>query len=69
MVKTRGFRAWYCAIWAAMLALLGGAGYMEYFVQRHGDRAVFSYSIMSVCLFTIVVLAVFTYIRARITEE
>ena len=69
MVKARGFRAWYCAIWAAMLALLGGAGYMEYFVQRHGDRAVFSYSIMSVCLASIVALAVFTYIRARITEE
>lgn len=69
MVKARGFRAWYCAIWAAMLALLGGAGYMEYFVQRHGDRAVFSYSIMSVCLASIVALAVFTYIRARKTEE
>ena len=69
MVKARGFRVWYCAIWAAMLALLGGAGYMEYFVQRHGDRAVFSYSIMSVCLASIAALAVFTYIRARITEE
>lgn len=69
MVKARGFRAWYCAIWIAMLALLGGAGYMEYFVQRHGDRAVFSYSIMSVCLASIVALAVFTYIRARQAEE
>ena len=69
MIKARGFRAWYCAIWAAMLALLGGAGYMEYFVQRHGDRAVFSYSIMSVCLASIVALAMFTYIRARKTEE
>lgn len=69
MVRARGFRGWYLAIWIAMLALLGGAGYMEYFVQRHGDRALFSYSIMTACLGAIVALALFTYFRAGRTEE
>lgn len=65
MVKARGFRPWYAALWAAMLALLGGAGYMEYFVQRHGDRALFSYGVMSLCLGAISALALTTYLLAR----
>ena len=39
MVKGRGMRRRYVPLWIGMLALLGGAGYMEYFVQRHGDGA------------------------------
>ena len=69
MVKARGFRGWYAAIWVAMLALLGGGGYMEYYVQRHGDKAVFSYSIMTACLGAIVALALFTFFRAKQAEE
>ena len=61
MVRARGFRLWYCPVWLAMLGMLGGAGYMEYFVQRHGDRAVFSYSVMTACLGGIVILALLTY--------
>lgn len=69
MVRSRGFRIWYCPIWLAMLGMLGGAGYMEYFVQRHGDRAVFSYSIMTACLTGIVLLAMLTYFLSQRTEE
>ena len=36
--------------------LLGGAGYMEYYVQRHGDQAQFAYTVMSGCLLAVVVL-------------
>lgn len=68
MVKGRGFRPWYAALWAAMLALLGGAGYMEYFVQRHGDRALFSYCVMSLCLGAIAALALTTYLLSRPRE-
>ncbi len=50
MVRTTGWRKWYIGIWLGILALLVGAGFMEYYVQRHGDRALFSYSIMSACL-------------------
>lgn len=68
MVKARGFRPWYAALWAAILALLGGAGYMEYFVQRHGDRALFSYCVMSLCLGAIAALALTTYLLSRPRE-
>lgn len=50
LVKNRGFRWRYVLIWIGQLALAAGAGYMEYFVQRHGNRAAFAYGIMSICL-------------------
>lgn len=50
VVKARGFRFWNVLVWLGIAACIGGAGFMEYYVQRHGDLAVFSYSIMSVCL-------------------
>ena len=69
MVKNHGFRVWYCPIWIAMLGMLGGAGYMEYYVQRHGDRAVFCYSVMTACLGGIVLLAMLTYFLSQRTNE
>lgn len=50
MVKARGFRSWNVLVWLGIAACIGGAGFMEYYVQRHGDLAAFSYSIMSACL-------------------
>ncbi len=61
MVKGRGMRRRYVPLWIGMLALLGGAGYMEYFVQRHGDRALFSYAIMTACLGIFTALSLLTY--------
>lgn len=54
LVKNRGFRKWYIAMWMVMAALVGCAGYMEYHVQRHGNEAVFAYSVMSGCLLALV---------------
>lgn len=48
--KHRGFRGYYIPLWLLLAGCMGGAGYMEYFVQRHGDRAAFAYGIMSACL-------------------
>ena len=56
MVKHRGWHWWFIAMWVAELASLGGAGYMEYYVQRHGDQAATAYSIMTACLAGTVVL-------------
>lgn len=56
LVRLRGFRPWYLALWLLIAALLGTAGYMEYYVQRHGSMAAFSYSIMSAALGGIVLL-------------
>lgn len=61
MVKGRGMRRRYVPLWIGMLALLGGAGYMEYFVQRHGDRALLSYAIMTACLGIFTALSLLTY--------
>lgn len=61
MIKGRGMRRRYVPLWIGMLALLGGAGYMEYFVQRHGDRALFSYAIMTACLGIFTALSLLTY--------
>ena len=56
MVKVKGFRGWYLCLWLPLAALIGGAGYMEYYVQRHGDRAVFAYGVMSGCLAAVILL-------------
>ena len=31
---------------------------MEYYVQRHGDEALFAYTVMSICLILVLVLLV-----------
>jgi hypothetical protein len=56
MVKARRLRFWQMILWFFMLAGLGCAGYMEYYVQRHGDRAAFAYSGMSGALAAVVLL-------------
>lgn len=56
LVKRRGFRFWYPAVWLCQLGCLGGAGYMEYYVQRHGDQAAFAYSVMGSCLLAMVLI-------------
>lgn len=55
-VKVRGMQHWMIVLWISLAALFGGAGYMEYYVQRHGREAAFSYSIMGACLACIVAL-------------
>ena len=55
-VRNRGLKGWQFAIWTGILGLLGLAGYMEYFVQRNGHRAVLAYSVMGACLLCVVIL-------------
>ncbi len=56
MVRAVGWRYWFLVLWIPQAAMLGGAGYMEYYVQRHGDQALFAYSIMGACLAGFVIL-------------
>lgn len=67
LVKYRGFRLWYVPIWLTIAAAIGGAGYMEYYVQRRGNEAVFAYSVMSGCLFGVIALTLL--IRALETSS
>lgn len=55
--KARGITIGMTTAWIAIAALFGGAGYMEYFVQRHGNLAFFAYSVMEHCLVGIVVIS------------
>lgn len=58
MVKKRGLAPGFFGIWAGILVALAGAGYMEYHVQRHGDQALFAYSVMGVCVLAVLALTV-----------
>lgn len=68
MVKARGFKWWYILLWILYAAMVGGAGFMEYWVQRHGDQALFSYSVMGGCTAGLVVL-VCVFRRLAVTGE
>ncbi len=57
LVRSRGFHFAYLPLWIGMAAAMGGAGFMEYYVQRHGNEAVFAYSVMSACLGAVVLMA------------
>ena len=57
-VKARGIKKWMYLPWVLVPCLFGGAGYMEYFVQRHGKLAAMGYSVMGACLAGIVLLGV-----------
>ena len=67
LIRNRGFRSWYVGLWLLLLALIGGGGYMEYHIQRHGDDALFAYSVMGACLIFIVLIGLL--IRALAEKE
>ena len=61
MIRAKGFKIWFVGLWLAIAGLLGGAAYMEYYVQRHGGEAAFAYTVMSVCLVLSVLLGYVMY--------
>ena len=58
MCRARGFRFWFVLLWLVVGGLLGAAGYMEYHVQRHGDQALFAYTVMGSSLLAVVILCI-----------
>ena len=56
MVKRKGLRIYQFVIWLTIAGMMGLAGYMEYYVQRHGNEAAFAYSTMGASLAVTVVL-------------
>lgn len=56
LVRAGGLKKWYFGLWLALAACFGLAGYMEYHVQRHGNQAIFAYSIMTAALVDILLL-------------
>lgn len=60
-VKKLGLQKWMILYWVILAGLFGLAGYMEYYVQRHGRLAFFSYDIMEHCLVGILVLGIYLW--------
>ena len=70
MVKARGFRAWQIFLWLLIGIAIGGAGYMEYYVQRRGNEALFAYSVMSGCLlFVILLTLLIRFLAVRVEKK
>ena len=68
MVKTRGFKFWQVLLWLVIAGFVGGAGFMEYYVQRHGSEALFAYSVMSACLLMVIGLTLIIRMLAESRE-
>ncbi|MBQ3192811.1 MAG: prolipoprotein diacylglyceryl transferase [Oscillospiraceae bacterium] len=56
LVKARGFKVWQVPLWTLIAAGIGCGGFMEYYVQRRGNEALFAYSVMSICLMAVIAL-------------
>ncbi len=68
LVKAGGFKFWYVLLfWLPLAALIGVAGFMEYYVQRHGSEAVFAYSVMTGSLMAVTIITLL--IRTQAMEE
>lgn len=66
MVKNRGLKFWQFLLWIPIAAGIGCGGFMEYYVQRRGNEAVFAYSVMSGCLVAVILL---TLLIRRLAEK
>lgn len=69
MVRSRGFRFWQILLWLVIAAGIGCGGFMEYYVQRRGNEAVFAYCVMSACLSVVVLVTLVIRYLARETES
>ena len=69
MVKAVGFKWWQVFLWLLIAAGIGCGGFMEYYVQRRGNEAVFAYSVMSGCLLAVIALTLVIRLIAVLTER
>ena len=56
--RKTGWKPGHVAVCLITAAAMGGAGYMEYYVQRHGNQAAFAYLVMGGCLCAVVLLGI-----------
>ena len=70
MVKAWKLRLWQIPLWLVIAAGIGCGGFMEYYVQRRGNEAVFAYSVMSACLIGVILLTLLIrYLAVRAEEK
>jgi prolipoprotein diacylglyceryltransferase len=63
LTRRCGFKLNYLMAWGMILALLGCAGFMEYYVQRYSNRSAFAYSVMSVSLLCVCIITILAYFK------
>ena len=69
MVKNWGLKFWQFLLWIPIAAGIGCGGFMEYYVQRHGNEAAFAYSVMSGCLVGVILLTLLIRYLAEKKEQ
>jgi len=69
MVKAWGLKFWQFLLWLPIAAGIGCGGFMEYYVQRRGNEAVFAYSVMSSCLVGVILLTLLIRYLAQKQEQ
>lgn len=65
LVRAGGWKAWHFPLWTVQAGCFGLAGYMEYYVQRHGNRAACAYGIMAAALALLAALTLLSRCLAR----
>lgn len=69
MLRRRGFVWYVIPWWVAMLLSMGATGYLEYLVQRYGDRYMLLYSLMMLSCLAMVLLVYVMYALGRKQTE
>lgn len=68
-LRTNGFMAKHAVLWVVFLAAAGGAGYMEYLVQRYGNMYLPVYAGMSALLLIMCFMVRTMYRSVCLTKE
>lgn len=66
--RANGWTPGCLAVLGSCLVLLGLAGWMEYYVQRHGNQAAFAYTVMGSSLAGVVLLGTVLWVLTRKRE-
>lgn len=68
-IRVHGMRRKYAICWSILAAFSAGAGYMEYYIQRHGRQALLGYSIMGICLAGVLVIGWMLWRESNLLPE
>ena len=69
LIYAEGFQIRQLALWVPQVLCFGLAGYMEYYVQRHGNQALYAYSVMTGALLVLILLSLLTRRLAMMAED
>ena len=68
-IRANGRRWWHWLLWIMWGAALGGGGYMEYLVQRHGNWYLGCYTVMGLCSLILAFIVHRLYLNCCLRSE